>query len=131
MYQIKKENYGFKLVFKGMIHKDEMENWKEDSIKKLRVSKGKFGNIIDMRELKALQKDTQVIMEEGQKLYKEKGMERSAVILNSAIVTMQFKKIAKETGIDKFERYINASANTNWEELAINWVKNASDINIK
>ena len=33
------------------------------------------------------------------KLFKEKGMTRSAVIVASAMLKMQFKRIAKETGI--------------------------------
>ena len=45
-------------------------------------------------------------MQEGQKLFKNAGMERSVVILSTAMVTMQFKRIAKETGIYEWERYI-------------------------
>jgi len=66
-------------------------------------------------------------MQNGQKLYKKSGMERSAVILSSAVVTMQFKRIAQETGIYQWERYIDASKVANWEEVAKKWLVNAED----
>ncbi len=50
-----------------------------------------------------------MLMEEGQKEYKERGMTRSVVILDSAIMAMQFKRLAKDTGIYQWERYIDAS----------------------
>ncbi|BEP28503.1 hypothetical protein [Helicovermis profundi] len=130
MYQIKKENYGFKLVFEGMIHKEEMEKWRDESKKILSSASKDFGNVIDLRKMSAIKADTQSVMEEGQKLYKESGMKRSAVVLDSAITTMQFKRIAKTTGIDKFERYIDASTHSNWEELAVKWVKEGIDTDI-
>lgn len=75
-----------------------------------------------MRELKPLSFESQKEMEKGQKLYKTKGMEKSVVILNNDIVTMQFKRIAQETQIYRWERYIDASKHSNWEEMGINWL---------
>jgi hypothetical protein len=66
-------------------------------------------------------------MEKGQKLFKQKGMERSVVILNSAAITMQFKRIAKETGIYSWERYINAAQEPNWEKKGLSWIEKAVD----
>jgi hypothetical protein len=80
-----------------------------------------------MRNLKPLPPDAQASMEEGQKLYKQKGMERSVVILNSASLTMQFKRIAKETGIYEWERYVDASKTADWEKVGLDWVKKGVD----
>lgn len=66
-------------------------------------------------------------MEEGQKLFKQKGMTRSVVILNSPIVTVQFKRIAKETGIYNWERYLDASSTPDWEQKGRRWLTDGID----
>jgi hypothetical protein len=49
-------------------------------------------------------------------------MERNAVILASAIATLQARRIAKETGIDRWARYIDASSRNDWEKIAVDWL---------
>ncbi len=93
----------------------------------LEHQEGKFSVFVDMRTLKPLDPDAQKFMEKGQKLYKQKGMERSVVILADSIITMQFKRIAKDTGIYAWERYIDSSKNTNWEQAGIDWCLNEID----
>jgi len=127
MFKIDRENYGYKLTFSGTIKADEMEQWVEESKKELASQAGKFGVFVDMRNLKPLDESAQKKMEAGQKLYKQKGMERSVVVLDSALLTMQFKRIAKETGIYDWERYINAAVTPNWEEVGINWITKGVD----
>lgn len=127
MYSIEEKNYGYKLEFGDFIKEDEMQKWVAESKQKLEKASGKFGVLIDMRTLKPLSSEAQVQMEKGQKEYKQKGMERSAVILNSAVVTMQFKRIGKQTGIYQWERYIDASETSNWENIAIDWISKGVD----
>jgi len=127
MYKIEKKDFGYKLTFGGFIKLDEMKQWVDESKKTLESSPSKFGVMVDMRELKPLPKDAQEHMQVGQKSYKDKGMERSVVILNSAVLTVQFKRIAKETGIYDWERYINAAKDSNWEETGIKWLVDALD----
>ena len=55
-------------------------------------------------------------------MYAEKGIVRTVVILSNPILTTQFKRLAKESGAYKWERYINASENSNWEQLGEDWV---------
>ncbi len=127
MYKIDKTTYGYKLTLSEMIKADEMKQWLEDSKKALASSPATFGIMVDMRDLKPLPPEAQPHMQEGQKLYKEKGMQRSAVILANAVITMQFKRIAKQTGIDQWERYIDASSDSNWEQTATEWIANGVD----
>jgi hypothetical protein len=54
-------------------------------------------------------------------------MERSVVILSNTVTTMQFKRIAQETGIYQWERYIDASKTQNWEGIGKKWLVNAID----
>lgn len=127
MYKIEKAPYGFKLTFGGFIEQAEMQNWLEASKTALATAFGKFGIFIDMRMLKPLPPDTQEAMKQGQQLYKAKGMERSVVILNNAVTKMQFNRIAKQTGIYQWERYIDASATPDWEKAGVGWLVQAKD----
>lgn len=131
MYKIEKKNWGFKVTFDGFIKADEMHQWVEESKKLLQTQTGKFGIMVDMRTLLPLPSDAQKVIEEGQKLYKTKGMERSAVILNNVTTTMQFMRIAKETGIHTYERYLDASSVADWEKKATDWLASGVDPDVK
>jgi len=61
-------------------------------------------------------------MYEGQKLYKRRGMLRSVVILSSPVIAAQFRRIAWETGIGQWERYIDSSSVPDWEEVGMDWL---------
>ncbi len=128
MYKIERRPSGYILTFAGLIEAAEMQKWHDDSESKLMTeTSNSFGVIIDMKDLKPLGAEARIIMVEGQKLYKNKGMKRSAVILNSAEVCKQFKNLAVQSGIYLTERYIDASQKKNATEIAINWVKDAID----
>ena len=128
MYKIEKRPSGYILTFGGVINATEMQNWYNDSQNALSTeTTSSFGVIIDMRDLMPISQETQTIMVSGQGLYKQKGMKRSAVILASAAISMQFKKIAQESGIYATERYIDASYFANPIDVAIKWVKDAID----
>ncbi|HEX2957077.1 MAG TPA: hypothetical protein VHO70_09590 [Chitinispirillaceae bacterium] len=127
MYKIEKTDYGAKLTFDGFIRQEEMAKWVTESIQFIHSMPSKFGVLVDMRGLKPLSHDAEMEMQKGQKLYKDKGMERSAVILANSVTTMQFKRIAQETGIYQWERYIDSSKVTSWEEVSKNWITKAVD----
>lgn len=127
MFEIKKTTYGFRLVFAGIIAAPEMQRWVEESKKALVGAPPKFGVFVDMRDLKPLSGDAKLVMEEGQKAFKMKGMARSVVILSSQIITIQFRDIAKKSGIDAWERYINAEGNPKWEVQGIAWIQNGTE----
>lgn len=127
MYQIEKKPYGFKLTFGGFIQAPEMNQWKMESQKVLAGRQGKFGVLVDMRELKPLPADAQAVMVEGQKGYKGKGLERSAVILDSAITTAQFRRLAKTSGIYAWERYFSAADTPSWEKAGEDWITRGVD----
>ena len=128
MYKIERRPAGYILTFSGLIDQDEMQRWHDDSARNLSDETSlSFGVIIDMKDLQPLSAESRTIMVAGQKLYKEKGMKRSAVILNSPEITAQFKNLALQSGIYATERYIDASKVSNAVDIAINWVKDAID----
>lgn len=128
MYKIEKRPSGYILTFSGKIDAAEMQRWFDDSKRNLALEhSGSFGVIINMKDLQPISQEAGTIMKNGQKLYKEKGMKRSAVILNSTEVCTQFKNIAIQTGIYTTERYIDASVEANPVDKAIGWVKDGID----
>lgn len=127
MYKIEKKDFGYKLTFSDTIPASEMKLWVEESKKTLVAAPHEFGIFVDMRTLHPLVDEAKKLMEEGQKLYKQKGMKRSVVILSSAIIAMQFKRLARESGIYQFERYIDASSVADWEKVGIAWITNGVD----
>lgn len=131
MYKIEKTGYGVKMTFDGFVTAEEMAQWLAESKKRIPSLGTQFGVFVDMRTLKPLATDSQAVMQEGQKLYKQAGMRRSVVILNNAVTTIQFKRIAKDTGIYEWERYINAAATPEWEQAGVNWLTRAVDPDLK
>jgi hypothetical protein len=127
MYQIEKRPSGFLLTFGGKIQKPEMSRWLEESRSQLAKTSGAFGVIIDMRSLAPIDGETQAVMVEGQTLYKSKGMNRSAVVLANPVLTQQFKRLAQQSGIYSYERYIDASTVPDWTKAAVAWVREGVD----
>ncbi len=127
MYKIEAKNFGYKLTFGGYIEAEEMKAWVSESEKVLAKAPKEFGVFVDMRTLKPLPSDSQNHMQEGQKLFKKKGMVRSVVIVDSAITKIQFKRIAQETGIYEWERYIDASSMSDWEHIGLGWITRGID----
>ena len=66
-------------------------------------------------------------MAKGQEMYRKAGMERSVVVLADAITSMQFKRLAKQSGIDAWERYIDASTTSNFKEVGMDWLLNKKE----
>ena len=127
MYKIERRNSGYLLTFGGAISKDDMQKWVNESRAVLaKETASSFGVIIDMRTLAPLPTDAQALMVEGQGLYKTKGMKRSAVVVLNNVTAMQFKRLAQESGIYQWERYI-AATTSDWSDIAIAWVRDGVD----
>jgi len=127
MYQIEQVDYGYRLKFGDFIQPHEMKTWMNESIEALTHAPNDFGVFIDLREIKPLPTKSQSYLQQGQKYFKEKGMKRSVVILDKPITKMQFKRIAKETGIYDWERYIDATTDKDWEQKGIDWITSGID----
>lgn len=126
MYKIERKKSGYVLTFGGLISKEEMNRWVEESRQALASETTPFAVVVDMRTLAPLPPEVQEIMVEGQQLYKEKGMTRSSVIVNNAVTSMQFRRLAKDSGIYEWERYIDGSQDGCFD-IAIAWAKDGID----
>jgi hypothetical protein len=128
MYKIDRTDLGFNLTFAGDVTKAELEKWYEESEQVLTRQQGPFGVIIDMRTLAPLPPEAHGIMVRGQSMYRTRGMQRSCVILEDAITTIQFMRLARQSGIFKYERYIDASTHKDWLATARNWVEHGVEV---
>lgn len=127
MYKIERRPSGFVLTFGGSMEAAEMQRWYDESIETLKVAPSDFGVIVDMRSLAPLKQDAQAIMVKGQQAYKLRGMKRSCVVVNDATTMIQFKRLAKESGIYSYERYLDGSKTPDWSAIAVKWVKDSID----
>lgn len=127
MYKIEKREYGLHLTFGDFVSATEMRRWLQESFEFLPEQPHSFSVFVDMRTLAPLDPDVQAIIRDGQRLYKQRGMVRSVVILNSPVVTMQFKRIAHQSGIYEWERYIDASSTSDWDKQGMAWILDAVD----
>lgn len=131
MHNIEITNFGFRLTFGGFIELEEMKQWAAESEEALLRMPASFYVFVDMRELKPMAPETQECMRKTQGLYKIKGMKRSVVIVNNFLTQHQFKRIAKESGIYEWERYIDASQTPDWDIVGLSWLLNGIDPDLK
>lgn len=123
MWKISAQSFGFVLTFSGRIEPDEMHEWVMEAQRQLRGPlPANWGVIVDMRELEPLSPASQAVMVEGQKAFKQRGMQRSAVALKDAVTTIQFRRLARESGIDAWERYLNVQQLSAWQTTAKQWI---------
>jgi hypothetical protein len=131
MYNIEKRPSGYILTFSGDINSVEMKQWYADSeFKLLTNNNSSFGIIVKVKDLQSITPAARTILVEGQKLYRKKGMKRSAVLFSNIENCRLFKNLALQSGIYNNERYILCpSRKIEHElvinELAVNWVKEA------
>ncbi|HBL27980.1 MAG TPA: hypothetical protein DD490_14175 [Acidobacteria bacterium] len=125
MHRIEETKYGYKLILEGFLQREEVNQLLTSMKTKIRPrEKGEtFPLLLDMRKSNAFPSDAREILKQCLLFCKESGMQRNAVILASAIATLQARRIAKETGIDRWARYIDASSRPNdWEKAAVDWL---------
>lgn len=128
MWKISKQSFGFVLTFASPMSAQDMQAWIAESKQMLAEPlPAGWGVVVDMRELSALTAEAQKLMQAGQALYKQAGMKRSAVAVRDAVTAMQFRRLARNSGIDQWERYINVQQVAQWQSAAKRWVVEGSE----
>ncbi len=122
MHRIEETPYGYRVTFEGFLQRDDAGTLLESFRKTVKPRDGGFAVLVDMRTSRAFPAEAQEVVKQAILVCKEAGLERNAVVLNSAIATLQAKRIARETGIEKDIRYIDASSEPEWERVAIDWL---------
>jgi hypothetical protein len=125
MERVTLTDYGVDIVFGGPLAREEAEELVEELRRKLPLPGGRFGLLVDSRRMRAYPAAVQAVFKRGLLLCVERGMERSAVVLDSSIATLQAKRLAKETGTLARTRYLDARSHPDWRRLARAWLLDA------
>jgi len=122
MHRIDETPYGYCICFDGFLLRDDAGALLERMRQVVKPRAGGFHVLVDLRHSRAFPAESQEVLKQAIQLCKESGMERNAVVLNSAIATLQARRIAKETGISDGVRYIDTSTEPEWERVAMDWL---------
>ncbi|MCP4685705.1 MAG: hypothetical protein GY867_09700 [bacterium] len=122
MYTIEKKSWGYELIFGGDTSVEEASRWHEEWTEILKNQIGPFSVFVDMRTLIPLCKEAMEPLAEGQRLARQRGMIRSVVVVQNPATASQFRRIAGDTGINQWERYIDANALADWMQRGLDWI---------
>lgn len=124
-YDIEATEYGMRLTFKGFISPEEIAQLNREIERIIVGLPDGFGVIVDMRENRAFPNEVADLMKRQIDMCKERGMGRGAIVLQSAIMTLQARRITSEAGISPQVRFLDASADPTWEQTALEWISQA------
>lgn len=127
MYKNEKTYFGYKVTFWGFVEPDEMNQWYNECELLLKDQEEAFGVVVNMVDMQPLSFLAYKYITDGQLLFLKKGMIRSAVLLNNAILMRQFITIAKESQVYDGERYYDIKKAPDYEQRALNWIISGID----
>ena len=123
MYSISPTSFGLRVTFSGHLTRDEARRWVAESEQVLSRMQRGFRVLVDMRELRPTTDEAYAEFAAGQGVYELAGMDRSAVVLSSPELVERFGRLARESGDDEWERFIDASTRPDWEKVALDWLE--------
>jgi hypothetical protein len=115
-------DYGLRLAFKGFMTPEEIGGMNHEMARLVSGLHEGWGVLVDMRGNSAFSAEVVDLMKAQIGLCRENGMDRGAIVLQSAIMTLQARRITGEAGILPQIRFLDASADPGWEKTAIDWV---------
>jgi len=127
MINVTETGYGYKIVFEGFAQREDVARLAQQLGKQLAGRNQPFGCLVDLRQSRAIPADAQADLMQAIGYTTEYGMERCAVAVASAIAKIQAMRVAKETGIYETTRFVDASADPDWEKTALAWIDKGSD----
>jgi hypothetical protein len=127
MYTLSRTSYGVRVTLAGHLSADEARQWVAESRALLATMSARFHVFMDMREIRPLTDEAFAEIASGQALYETAGMDRSVVILSDPALAERFSAVARESGDDEWERYIDASSVPEWERRGIAWLERGVD----
>lgn len=119
---LEETDFGYRLTFHGFMEPDALSALL-DAVRRKVHRREPFGVLHDMRQTLAFPSDAQEVLRQCFAHLREAGMERQAVVLNSAIATLQARRLARETGILEHCRYVDSSQDLEWEQTAGDWLR--------
>lgn len=122
MYTVEPSAHGFTITIGDKVTSEDATLVLEQSRAVLEDCAKPFGVLVDIRSLRPLPREVERLIDQTQRLFRENGLRRSAVVLASATLTMQFRRMAAESGVAAGERFIDASQDPQWHRTALAWI---------
>jgi|CXWL01.1.fsa_nt_gi hypothetical protein len=122
VYEVAAAPYGMRIAYQGFPSAQDVAEMTGDIQRIIAVLPAGWGVLVDMRQNKAFSAESAEMMKQQIEACKRYGMQRAVVILQSAIMALQAKRISNETGILPFIRFIDAGSDPAWEQAAIAWL---------
>lgn len=120
-YTVTPTSYGYRGTFIAPFPPAEARTWLTELKRVLPPTPRPFGQLIDARQQKIQDPESVPIVEEAQLWLQKQGMNRSAVVVSSAVVKMNLARMSKETGVIAYERYFDGN-DPDWEAKAMAWL---------
>lgn len=121
MFEVKEKPYGFQVTFEGFLQGEDIMQFGDAVKTHVARQSGDYAVLVDLREMRTFPQDAQKKLMEVILYCKERGMNRNAVVVNSAITKIQANRLAKETQIEDI-RFIDAAQVDDWHQTAEDWL---------
>lgn len=121
MFQVEEKPYGFQVTFEGFLQGEDVERFGGQMAKAVERQSGDFAVLVDLREMRTFPQEAQQKLMEVILYCRERGMNRNAVVVNSAITKIQANRLAKETQVEDI-RFIDAAQVDDWQKAAEDWL---------
>ena len=118
---------GFHVIFAGQVTTLELLTWLNEVRLSLEGAPKNFGLLLDLRTLSPLSPGATMVLSKGLHLYQKKGLHRTAVVVQSEVTKKEFTRLAKESGIYQWERYLSAEDTPDWHGRGIAWISHGID----
>jgi len=109
MYHVRQLDFGYVLTLKGAVEAEEMKSWYHASQDHLSGMEGPFGVLVDARNCHPLSKVARFWLLRGQSACEEAGLERAAVLVNSATQEGYWPGLISVTNPAHRVRFIDAA----------------------
>ena len=127
VYTIEKKPFGLMLSFDGMMDEGIAKKFAEDFMKIFDSFDCSISLLINLIKGKPMPAESQAAVNDCYKAVIKKGLIRSANIVPSSLMKLQMIRRAKEFGTYDKARYIDSSSNSNWEQIALDWIEKGID----
>lgn len=118
--------YGYRCAFSGRVDRAELELWSEQ-VRAICLHRPCWGQLVDNRYLEELDPALDELVRDVTTFARERGLIRSAVVVADARTAAAVMQQSLLTGRDAWERYLDASADPDWERNALAWIERGLD----
>jgi hypothetical protein len=123
MTELEETEYGYRVALADSADTGDAASLLQEVRRRLRGrTGGEFGVLLDLRRTSALPAEAQEVLALSLGHLRRGGMTRQAVVVNSRIILLQARHLAREAGADEICRYFDSASQEDWERMAVDWL---------